>query len=90
MHVNTRGHARRSDSEWRSIVRKFNAGSLTIKDFCSKEKLVLSTFKRWQQKITAKPTAKFVDLAPEPIPAASSSWELDIDLPNGVRLLFRG
>ena len=90
MHINTRGHVRRSDSEWRSLVRKFNATKLTIKDLCKQEKLVISSFKRWQQKIAAGPTAKFVDLAPEPIPATQSSWELDIDLPNGVRLQFRG
>ncbi len=88
MRVERKRQIKRTESEWQAIIKKFEKSGLTIKDFCVSEGLVLSTFKRWQQNLSDKLPAQFVDLSPTPAPA--TAWELEIKLPNGVHLQFRG
>jgi hypothetical protein len=80
---------KRTESEWAEIFKKFAKSGLTIKEFCRRNKLVLSTFKRWQQKLEETP-AQFVDLSTVAESASAPSWEFAVTLPNGVHLQFRG
>ncbi len=90
MRVERKRQVKRTKSQWQAIIKKFEQSDLTIKDFCIRESLVLSTFKRWQQNLSDKLPAQFVDLSPRSTPVPPTGWELEIKLPNGVHLQFRG
>ncbi len=90
MAIKRKRQTKRSEAEWKAIIKRFAKSGLTIREFCRRERLVQSTFKRWQQNLGEKHSAKFVDLSPAKTPASVSSWELEIRLPNGVQLQFRG
>jgi len=82
---------RRSEAEWSEILGRFAASDLTVREFCRRERLSLSSFQRWRSRLGGARPAEFVELVPtttvvEPIPA----WSLDFALPNGVQLRFRG
>ena len=72
-----RTRARRSASEWRSIMARFERGGLTGTQFCRSESLSPSTF--WR--------AAFVELADGP--ASPSVWEAELELGGGVVLRLR-
>ena len=90
MRTKRKRQIKRTEAEWKVIIREFTKNDLTIKDYCRREGLVLSTFKRWQQNLGEKTAAQFVDLSPSVESAGASSWELAVTLPNGVQLQFRG
>ncbi len=90
MRAKRKRQTKRTEAEWKAIFTKFNKSGLTIKDFCRRENLVQSTFKRWQQNLGEKTPARFVDLSPTAKSADTSSWEFAVTLPNGVQLQFRG
>jgi hypothetical protein len=82
---------RRSEAEWTEILSRFAASDLTVREFCRRERVSLSSFQRWRSRLGSVSPAEFVELVPttavaEPMPA----WSLDIALPNGVQLRFRG
>jgi hypothetical protein len=84
---------RRCEAEWSEILSRFAASDMTVREFCRRERLSPSSFQRWRSRLRkANRTEKeFVELVPaaavvEPMP----TWSLDIALPNGVQLRFRG
>jgi hypothetical protein len=82
---------RRSRSEWTEILRRFAASGATARQFCRREGLALSSFQRWRSRLGSVGPAEFVELIPattEAVPV--SEWSLDVALPNGVQLRFRG
>ncbi len=80
---------RRNQSEWTEILRRFESASVTVRDFCRREDLSLSSFQRWQSRLGSVGPAEFVELVPTET-ASSADWSLDIVLPNGAQLRFRG
>ena len=80
---------KRTESEWQAIIKKHAKSGLTIKEFCERHQLVMSTFKRWQKTLEKAP-AQFVDLSPAGATVSTTPWELAVTLPNGVHLQFRG
>jgi len=88
------GRTRRTAAEWKKIIYKFIDSGLDDKEFCRREKLVQSNFTRWRRQVSSPQPAKFVPLtsaaAPAPEISLSSGWELDVSLPGGVHLQFRG
>jgi hypothetical protein len=84
-----RSRHRCTDAEWAEIFRRFKSSGLSQREFCRREGLALSTFQRRWEPRRASARAAFVDLLPSPAPA-SSSWELELSLPHGVGLRFRG
>ena len=86
-----RRRKRRTKSDWTKILRRFESSDLTVREFCRREGLALSSFQRWRSRLGSVGPAEFVELVPtvaEAVP--STAWSLDIALPNGVRLRFRG
>jgi hypothetical protein len=82
---------RRTESEWIEILRRFESSDLTIRDFCHREGLPLSSFQRWRSRLGPVGPGEFVELVPaaaavSPLP----EWSLEVALPNGVQLRFRG
>ncbi|UCF68636.1 MAG: hypothetical protein JSV80_04920 [Acidobacteriota bacterium] len=90
MKMTSNSRVRRSEREWKSILDKYRRSGVSVRAFCRREGVVLTSFKRWQKRLEAgngKP--EFVELMP-PSETSRDSWELDISFPNGVRLQFRG
>jgi hypothetical protein len=84
-------HRRRSEAEWTEILRRFESSDLSPRRFCRGERLPLSSFQRWRRRLGPASPAEFVELVPtSAAPVSSEAWSLDIALPNGVRLRFRG
>ena len=90
MRVTANGKVWRSAAEWRTICERFAQSELGVAEFCSREKLAVSSFQKWyerSQRGTAKP-GRFIAL---PLgPAGSGGWEVEVELPNGARLRLRG
>ncbi len=89
------GRIRRTETEWKKIVHNFLASGLNAKEFCRREKLDRNNLSRWRRQLSTSPgVAKFVPLMPRAKPSAEipprSGWELDVSLPGGVHLQFRG
>jgi hypothetical protein len=81
---------RRTESEWTEILRRFESSGLTSLVFCRREGLALSSFQRWRSRLGPVGPAEFVELVPTTRDATAAEWSLDIALPNGVQLRFRG
>jgi hypothetical protein len=82
------GFQRKSVEEWRSILGRYEGGGLARQAFCRREGLAPTTFDKWRRKIRSlNVRPEFVDLTPA---AGSSVWELEVTLPNGATLRFRG
>lgn len=87
----SRRQTRRTESEWLEILRRFESSGLTSREFCRRERLSLSSFQRWRSRLGSVERAEFVELVPaSPTAVPISAWSLDIALPNGVQLRFRG
>ncbi len=80
---------RRGEGEWSSVLKSSRSSGLSARAFCLRRGLALSTFQRWRDRLGAVAGAEFVEIEPS-TPAPSKSWELEIGLPNGVQLRFRG
>ena len=82
---------RRDKKQWTEISKRFDSSGLSTRDFCQREGLALSSFQRWRLRLGSVVPAEFVELVPtvtaEP---PTSGWSLEIALPNGVQLRFRG
>ena len=82
---------RRTKAQWTEIFRRCDESGLSVRQFCSREGLAVSSLQRWRGLMDRAPVADFVDLTPPSIPETpSSTWALEVSLPNGVRLQFRG
>ena len=89
MLVISNGTVRRSEGEWREIFSRYERGGLRAREFCGREEIHLASFLRWQRKLNV-PTGSSEFVPVTPASPASSSWSLEISLPNGCRLRFRG
>ena len=87
-----RARKRRPRSEWESIQCRFEESGLSQVEFCRREGLSLRNFHRWRQRLRGRPEPiPFVELgSPSKGNAAEDSWELEVLLPGGARLHFRG
>ena len=82
---------RRDEKQWAEIFRRFESGEPGSREFCRREGLALSSFQRWRRRVGSTASHDFVELVPAAQPSvASSSWSLDVALPNGVSLRFEG
>lgn len=95
---------RRSASEWRALTQAFSHSGVTRAQFCIRHRVALSTFDWWRSRLRQESTARsvsntppsqanaqFVELVQEdrPISAASSIWDVELDLGSGVFLRLR-
>jgi hypothetical protein len=85
----TRG-VRRNEQQWTEILRRFRESGLSVRQCCEREGVALSSLQRWQRRLCAVPPAKFVEImSSAPMSAASTSWSLEVSLPNGASLRFQ-
>jgi hypothetical protein len=82
---------RRSEKQWIAIMKRFESSSLGSREFCRREGVSPSSFQRWRRRLGSTFAGEFVELVPESSPTmVMPSWSLDVALPNGVCLRFRG
>ncbi len=82
---------RRTEKQWGEILRRFEAGGEGARPFCRREGLAQSSLQRWRQRLGRSSSARFVELVPKgPAGIVSESWSLEVSLPHGVILRFRG
>ena len=89
----------RSSSEWKVLLERQEQSGLSQREFCRREGVSLSSFSRHRRELLARSNA-FVELRPydvEPLPQPESSstvqgepWSVEVSLPNGCLLRFRG
>ena len=82
--------------EWEGLVREFDAGSETLRAFCDRKGLGMSTFRKWRQRHspTYRPKGRlsgsgFVEVTPGTRPSAITLQvgdELRIECPQGMGL----
>ena len=82
---------RRDAKQWSEILRRFESSGLDRNEFCRREDVAVSSFQRWRHRLGSIAAAEFVELVPTSSPSVpSSSWSLEVSLPNGVCLRFQG
>ena len=50
MRESTQRRVRRSEAEWRTICERFAHSGLEVAEFCSREQLTVSNFKKWYRR----------------------------------------
>jgi hypothetical protein len=90
MRESTNGRVRRNLAEWRTICERFARSGLGAEEFCLREKLTVSSFKKWYRRCLGneQKRSQFVELVPPPM--AAGQGEVEVALPNGSRLHLRG
>ena len=82
---------RRTEKQWAEILRRFEASGEGSRHFCRREGLALSSLERWRQRLGTTSATRFVELVPGAAAEATTmSWSLEVSLPQGVSLRFRG
>jgi hypothetical protein len=93
MGVQEKVRVRRSRTEWRRILARFEASGLSETAFCVREGISKGSFSRWKHRVRASEaeTAAFVELSPPVVPrsAALEAGELELVLPGGVSLRWK-
>ena len=83
------GLRRRSLEEWQAVMAKLEKSGVSRAAFCRREGIPPATFDKWRRRVAAaRPTGKFVELTPSS--EGRASWDLEVSLPNGLILRFRG
>ena len=95
MRVLSDGRVRRTESEWRSILARYERSGLSESAFCRKSKLSRSTFVKWKRRLSEAATpgpAPFVEwIAPSGAAegALRHTGEFELTLPGGVVLRWK-
>lgn len=91
---------RRTQSEWRSLLREKENSDLTIGDFCKQNKIAVSSFSRWQTRLNKQktssasdvenhPTDNWLPLSSPPSKPEDANWAIELALPGGVTLRMK-
>ena len=81
---------RRSESEWFRLVKEFEASGLGQRIFCRRAGISLGSLQRWRKRLPKEAGVGFVELVPETIVPGPQGWSLEIELPNGLTVRWRG
>lgn len=90
MRPTAKGRVQRSTADWQAILGRYERSGLQQAAFCMREGIALHTFKKHYRryKAGALTAGQFVEVSPPAAPR--QEWELELALPNGVRLQVRG
>jgi len=91
MRKQSNGKVQRSAAEWSTLIGRYQQSGLGMAAFCTQAGVALNSVRKryYRQRQAGQATATFVELTP-PSVSAATSWELELTLPNGVRLQLRG
>jgi len=97
MQVMSNGRVRRTEAEWREVLSRWKTSRLTAREFCRKESIQATSFHRWQQRLSGSsghdefiPVVAASTSISTPTTSSTSSWTVEVTLPNGVQLRFQG
>ena len=80
---------RRDAEGWRAVIERQVASGLSRKTFCEREGIPRSSFETWRRRLASRAVAaRFVEVAPAA--EGARSWEVEVALPGGITLRFRG
>lgn len=77
---------RRTQRDWEALVLRQKDSGLSQASYCRREGVSLTSFEKWKQRLLSEPG--FVDVTPSA--DHPNAWELEVSLPSGVVLRFRG
>ena len=80
------GRIRRTESEWRAIVGRFESSGLSVAAVCRKARVSRKSFRMWRERLKAGGTSPRVQVArrPRPGPSGFVEW-LAPSAPTGLR-----
>jgi len=81
------GRIRRTESEWRSIVGRFESSGLSESAFCRQAKVSRKSFRIWRERLTAGGTSPRVQATRKPRPSPSPSGFVEWLAPGVPSLL---
>lgn len=85
------GRVRRTAKRWAEIISRFETSGEASRPLCRREGVPLSSLQRWRRRLGPVSAGRFVELVATSSPeSAAVSWSLEVSLPNGVSLRFRG
>jgi len=70
------GRVRRTESEWRAIVSRFESSGLSEAGFCRKANLSRKSFRDWRKRLSRSPSTPRIlaTRRPRPTPSAFVEW----------------
>ena len=79
---------KRSRHDWRRLVRDFEAGDESRREFCQAHGVSMSTLDYWRRRAVMSESGRLVEVVMEPDggPALGGSMPMAIRWPNGVRV----
>jgi len=105
MQVMANGRVRRQDSEWRELIARWRGSGESIRTFCQKQGIRISSFQRWRRRLSQAPVpqraeGRSQEASPDFVAVSvnegalsitsASGWSLEVALPNGTTLRFQG
>ena len=80
----------RSQPEWQAIIDEQAASTLSVKAFCAKNDIGHISFCNWRRRLSkGGASSSLIDLSALVNDAASTSWLIELDLGNGIKLNLR-
>lgn len=96
MRVMSDGKIRRSNSEWRVIIKQQKESGLPRTTFCEREGIAKASFDKWKRRLSNESCAEpesFVELTPPTelrgVPTSTFVGEFELSLPGGVVLRWK-
>ena len=88
---------KRSREAWHRIMASYEASGLTQKEFCSQNDVAPSSFAKWRQKLLGDcgsdgqhlEKSLFMALPLQRMLPEAPSWDIELDLGNGMALRLR-
>lgn len=76
---------RRSPAEWQAIIDRHATSGLSAPAFCKQQGIPYTSFLFGRRFARRSQQPKFVDVTPK-----APGWDVEIALPNGIVLRFKG
>ncbi len=94
---------RRDRQAWQALMRRYEASGQSQVAFCRRHGIALSSFARWRQLLSGgavasqkpapaavrAPAPMFMEMPHPDVAVASSGWEIELQLGDGVLLRLR-
>jgi hypothetical protein len=80
MRVTANGKVWRSEAEWRALCERFTQSGLGVAEFCTREKLVVSSLQIWYRRCAGAERRKGQFIEMPPAAWGAGRWEVEVAL----------
>ena len=80
---------RRSPQQWQDIINRQVASGLSARAYCGSHQLSYAVFCKWRKQLVSSEAAPLIDLSALVRSQHPSSWDIELDLGDGVMLRLR-